>query len=98
MNSAVDVALFVSEHQTSHLQDRTAEESERLLQECFEILYADDNTYSHQWKPHDVLIWNNLALQHGRPTLVRGGPRDFWRLKTFEPPVVRHESSAGRVV
>ena len=85
VNPDAELALFVTEHQTSHLQGVSEDEGEVLLQRCFDVLYADDNTFVHRWQPHDVLVWNNLALQHGRPSLVRGGPRDFWRLKTFEP-------------
>jgi alpha-ketoglutarate-dependent taurine dioxygenase len=76
-------ALFVTEHQTSHLVGVDLAESELMLQECFAALYGPDNQYVHAWKLHDVLIWNNLAVQHGRPTPVTGGPRDFWRLKTY---------------
>jgi alpha-ketoglutarate-dependent taurine dioxygenase len=78
-----DVALFVSEHQTSHINGMPLEKSEELLQQCFRVLYNEDNEYVHQWQPHDVLIWNNLALQHGRPSKVGKEPRDFWRLKTY---------------
>lgn len=78
-----EVALFVSEHQTSHINGVPLPESEQLLQECFEVLYAPQNQYVHRWQPHDLLIWDNLALQHGRPCAVGREPRDFWRLKTY---------------
>lgn len=93
-----NLALFVSEHQTSHLQGLSLEASEELLQTCFATLYAEDNTYVHRWRQHDVLIWNNLAVQHGRPSLVRGGPRDFWRLKTFELPFLPTDGVAASAV
>jgi taurine dioxygenase len=78
-----ETVLFVSEHQTSHIIDVPLEESEAMLAQCLETLYADDNTYVHHWKPGDVIVWNNIAVQHGRPQVVDKNPRDFWRLKTY---------------
>jgi taurine dioxygenase len=75
--------LFVSEHQTSHIVGLSLTESEELLQHLFGLLYAEANTFIHYWQPHDILVWNNIALQHGRPEMVGDGPRDFWRLKSF---------------
>jgi taurine dioxygenase len=77
-------ALFVSEAYASHVTGVSPEESEQILAECFAILYAPDNVYEHHWQPHDILVWNNRALQHGRPKSVSAsGVREFWRLKSF---------------
>jgi alpha-ketoglutarate-dependent taurine dioxygenase len=54
-----------------------------VLERGSELTRVPENEYVHQWRPHDVLIWDNLALQHGRPTKVSKEPRDFWRLKTY---------------
>jgi alpha-ketoglutarate-dependent taurine dioxygenase len=35
----------------------------------------------HGWSTGDVVVWNNIALQHGRPEKVGSGARDLWRLK-----------------
>lgn len=85
-NPAGDLALYVSEAYSSHVEGVSAEESAAILQECFDVLYAPDNVYEHEWQPHDILLWNNLAVQHGRPKPVVDGLREFWRLKSFAMP------------
>jgi len=78
-------ALFVSESQTSHIADVSSLESETILRGLFDVLYAPSNTFVHRWSTGDVIVWNNIALQHGRPERVGSAPRDFWRLKSAHP-------------
>ena len=59
--------LLVSEFFTSHVVELPREEGEALLQNLFSRLYADDNVYTHMWQTNDVIIWDNMALQHCRP-------------------------------
>jgi alpha-ketoglutarate-dependent taurine dioxygenase len=65
--------LYVSQMQTDRILELAPDEGEALLQELFSALYAPDNVYEHRWRPGDLLIWDNLALQHGRnaPDLPR---------------------------
>jgi taurine dioxygenase len=60
--------ILVNELQTSHIIELPEDEGEELLQELFARMYAPEIVYSHQWQPNDVIIWDNLALQHCRPT------------------------------
>ena len=60
--------ILVNELQTSHVVELPAEEGEELLQELFARLYAPEFVYRHEWRPNDIIIWDNLALQHCRPT------------------------------
>jgi taurine dioxygenase len=83
LGSTGSTVLFVSEHQTSHILGVPLDESERILEQCFAILYSEDNTYVHRWQRGDVIVWDNIAIQHGRPNVVDANPRDFWRLKTY---------------
>lgn len=55
-------------------------ESAALLGEIFEILYHPSNEVRHSWRPGDLLIWDNLALQHGRPPLDPAIPRRMQRV------------------
>jgi taurine dioxygenase len=59
--------LFVSENHVSAIDGLDDAEGEALLTQCFEALYAPERRYDHIWKLGDLLVWNNLALQHGRP-------------------------------
>ena len=45
----------------------TPEQSEALLAELFGHLYAPANVYEHAWEAGDLVIWDNLAVHHGRP-------------------------------
>jgi taurine dioxygenase len=62
-------ALFVNELSTSHVIGMSKAEGEQLLQELFARLYDEARTYTHEWQPGDLLIWDNIALQHCRPSL-----------------------------
>jgi taurine dioxygenase len=60
--------MLVNELQTSHIVDLPRDEGEALLEELFSQLYAPEHVYSHEWEPNDMIIWDNIALQHCRPT------------------------------
>ena len=59
--------VMVNELLTSHVVELPRDEGEALIQELFAQIYADDNIYTHHWRTNDVIIWDNLALQHCRP-------------------------------
>ena len=75
-------ALFVNEFNTSHIVEYgpSSDEGEELLQTLFRALYEESNTYVHQYDNHDVVIWNNLAVQHARTARIDHHPRTFRRL------------------
>jgi taurine dioxygenase len=56
------------------------DESEALLDELFAHLYASTTVYEHQWEVGDLVIWDNLALQHGRPAFPEGDERTLQRV------------------
>jgi taurine dioxygenase len=58
--------LYVTAFQTNAILGLAGEDSEALLQELFGYLYAPDNVLEHYWSRGDLLIWDNLALQHAR--------------------------------
>jgi taurine dioxygenase len=59
--------ILVNQLLTSHVVELPRDEGEALIQELFSLIYADDNVYAHHWQTNDVIIWDNLALQHCRP-------------------------------
>ena len=66
--------LFASEMSTARILGMTREESEDLLQELFTHLYNDpENYYEHDWRQGDLVLWDNVATQHGRPNLTKEG-------------------------
>lgn len=59
--------VFVMEQQASHFDGWSCDASDSLLQATFDVLYAPDNVYAHEWRVGDFIVWDNIALQHGRP-------------------------------
>jgi taurine dioxygenase len=72
--------LYVNELMTSHIAELPRDEGDALLQELFEHLYASQNVYTHKWQSDDVIIWDNIALQHCRPKAMGTGSRHLRRL------------------
>ena len=54
--------------------------SEALLGELFAYLYAPTNVYEHHWEVDDLVVWDNLALQHGRPAFPDDAERTLQRV------------------
>jgi taurine dioxygenase len=46
--------------------------SDLLLEELFSYLYAEEQIYDHVWRPGDIVIWDNLAVQHARKAIAAG--------------------------
>jgi taurine dioxygenase len=72
--------IFVNELATSHIVGLSPEDSEALIEELFTHMYAEDNIYTHHWQIGDLVIWDNLALQHCRPADLGTAPRHLRRL------------------
>ena len=59
--------VFVMEQQASHFEGWSCDESAALLRATFEVLYDPGNSYTHEWRVGDFVVWDNIAVQHGRP-------------------------------
>lgn len=57
-------ALFVSEHFTTRIAGLPDDESRDLLAQLFAHSVQPRNVYRHQWRPHDLVIWDNRSLMH----------------------------------
>jgi taurine dioxygenase len=66
--------LYVSQGMTKEIVGLSAEESGDLLEELFAHLYRPDNVIEHHWQNRDLVIWDNLALQHARAAVATDGP------------------------
>lgn len=76
--------LYVSEMQTGRIGDLPRGESDALLDRLFSVLYAPDNIYEHRWTNGDLLLWDNIGLQHSRPDLSQHKPRRLRRIVLAE--------------
>lgn len=86
-----DTVLYVSEQMTHGIDGIGKEDSEELLQELFAHLYRPEAVYSHDWREHDLVAWDNIAAQHGRPNVTLEGPARTLR-KVYAPVPPRSAS------
>ncbi|MCR9092635.1 MAG: TauD/TfdA family dioxygenase [bacterium] len=75
--------LFVCLQHTDRFEGLPRTVSDGLLEELFAALYAPDAIYEHRWQPHDLLIWDNLTIQHARPEPI-DRPRTLRRYHVSE--------------
>jgi taurine dioxygenase len=73
-------ALIIDELFMDKIVGWSREDSEQARRVAHEHLYAADNTYRHEWQVGDLVIWNNLSLQHGRPEVPATGERTHRRV------------------
>jgi taurine dioxygenase len=84
--------LFVSQQMTSHIVGLSREDSEALLDALFEHMYAPENTFEHEWRQGDLLLWDNLACQHARPDVqLDAAVRTLHKVGWPLPPLPKEE-------
>jgi taurine dioxygenase len=66
--------LYVSQGMTKEIVGLSKDESEDLLDELFKHLYRPEHVWQHEWHNGDLVIWDNLALQHARAAVSVDGP------------------------
>jgi taurine dioxygenase len=86
-----ELLLLVSEMHSSHISGFSPEESEAVLRQLFAHLLAEEHQYAHHWRKGDLIIWDNLALQHGRPAQ---GPGMKESRRTLRRVVVSDKTAA----
>ncbi len=60
--------IYVNELHAHHLRGVPLAESREVLERVCRYLYADPNIYSHEWVNGDFVLWDNIAIAHGRRT------------------------------
>jgi alpha-ketoglutarate-dependent taurine dioxygenase len=76
--------LYICQQMTQEIVGMTPQESEDLLAELFAHLYHPVNRWEHEWRNRDLVVWDNLAVQHGRVNVLAKGPARTLR-KFFSP-------------
>jgi taurine dioxygenase len=56
--------LFVNEAHTSHVVGIPKEDSDQLLAQLYRHIVQSEFIYTHSWRPGDLLMWDNAAVQH----------------------------------
>jgi taurine dioxygenase len=78
--------LFVTEHHATRILELDETRSAAVLADLFAHLYTPERRYEHQWRVGDLLIWDNLAVQHARtrPSNPAEGERAMQRVALSE--------------
>jgi taurine dioxygenase len=66
--------LYVSQGMTKEIVGLSADESEDLLEELFQHIYRPENVWQQEWRDGDLVVWDNLAVQHARSDVRFDGP------------------------
>ena len=69
-----EMVLNVCEQMTKEVVGLAPDESERLLEELFAHLYDPSSRWNHDWRERDLVVWDNLAIQHARQNVLTDGP------------------------
>jgi taurine dioxygenase len=88
--------LYVSQMMTTHVEGLSAQDSEQLLDELFAVLYAPENTFEHDWRAGDLVVWDNLATQHARGIVTEQGPERSLRKVIAPKPDAAFKASIER--
>jgi taurine dioxygenase len=82
--------LFISQGNTECVVDMDPDEGERLLEALFDHLYSPANRFEHRWRTGDLVVWDNLAVQHARANVHSDGPARTLQ-KAYSPVVLNME-------
>ncbi|MEO5842610.1 MAG: TauD/TfdA family dioxygenase [Acidimicrobiales bacterium] len=91
-----DGVLYVNEMQTERINELERAESDELIAALFAHLYSGEFTYEHRWQVGDLIVWDNVAVQHARRD-PGGGTRTLQRVTLAEiDPLASWKSTAAR--
>ena len=54
----------------SHVVGMSAEEGQGLCDELEAYIKKDEIVYTHEWRSQDLIVWDNLKLQHARNSRI----------------------------
>ncbi|VWX51689.1 TauD/TfdA family dioxygenase [Novosphingobium sp. 9U] len=84
--------LWVSELQTARLNGFDTDSGRAILHRVFHAFYAPERQLEHRWRTGDLIIWDNIALQHMRGNLEHVGKRVLQRVIVGTRGVAPHVS------
>ncbi len=72
--------VWVGEMQTVKLLGMEWEAGRDLLHRIYDRMYDPTGVLEHRWRKGDIVIWDNIALQHARADLGEAGRRVMQRV------------------
>ena len=72
--------LMAGEMHTDCIVGLPPSESDAILRDVFAVLYDPGNVWRHRWSVGDLILWDNVALQHARRAIPLDEPRTLQRV------------------
>jgi taurine dioxygenase len=85
--------VWVNAMQTARIDGMAWEDSRDLLHAVYDRLYDPANIHEHRWRTGDLVIWDNIALQHMRGDLAGVGKRLLQRVIVGTEGIAPHISA-----
>ena len=82
-----ETLLYVCPQMTHHIEGLEHDESEALLEALFDHFYKEDQILEHHWREGDLVVWDNIKLQHARPNVSMQGPARTLRKVMIPSPI-----------
>ena len=90
-----DKILFLSRRHVDCILELPRSESDALIETLSAYLGRPEHVYRHVWRPGDVVVWDNIALQHARTDFDPRWPRHLRRMQIGNPLVEPTASKTG---
>jgi taurine dioxygenase len=75
--------LFLPQMSANSIEGMPQDEAAQLIAEAQSTVLKGQGGYQHRWQPNDLLVWNNIALQHGRGAVETVVQKRHLRRVTF---------------
>ena len=75
-----DEVVMANQMHSDSIVGLPAAESDALLRDLFAVLYDESNVLRYDWSVGDLVLWDNIAVQHGRPDFPVDQPRTLQRV------------------
>lgn len=94
-NRAGVPSLYACIQHTVRIMELPIGESDALLAALFEQIYAPEHVYAHHWREGDLVVWDNITVQHCRPA-PNDRPRTLRRYEVSEIDLTEQYLAIGR--
>jgi alpha-ketoglutarate-dependent taurine dioxygenase len=72
--------VYVNEMQVAQIVGLDTAVGDKLLDWLFAVLYDPADVYEHHWRNGDLVVWDNLSVQHARRAVDEHTPRTLRRV------------------
>ena len=76
--------ITANELHSDSIVGMSTSEGRALLRDLFDVMYDSSNVIDHHWTVGDLLLWDNISLQHGRPAFDLSESRTLQRVTLGE--------------